>query len=114
MAEEQKKKAEMEARKKAAKLRNAKQAASAIRAAELHASKEVERKARIARRAEKLMSSASMPARMEKWEMTEGLRKKQEKLERGRKKNVQHFSQQKVLYVGEGDSGILSTVTKTI
>ena len=95
LAEEQKKKAEMEARKKAAKLRNAKQAANAIRAAELHASKEVERKARIARRAEKLMSSASMPARMEKWEMTEGLRKKQEKLERGRKKNVQHSRSKK-------------------
>ena len=70
----------MEARKKAAKLRNAKQTGKcSIRAAELHASKEVERKARIARRAEKLMSSASMPARMEKWEMTEGLRKKARK-----------------------------------
>jgi hypothetical protein len=89
LAEEQKKKAEMEAEKKARKLKNAKKAASAIRAAELHASKEVERKARIARRAEKLMSSASMPARMEKWEMTEGLRKKQEKLERERNRNSQ-------------------------
>ena len=89
LAAEQKKKAEAEAKKKARKLRNAKQAASAIRAAELNAAKEVERKARIARRAEKLMTSASMPARMEKWEMTEGLRKKQEKLERERKRNQQ-------------------------
>jgi hypothetical protein len=88
LAEEARKKAEVEAQKKAKRLQQERRAAKAVRAAELYQSKEVERKARIARRAEKLMSQASKPARMEKWEMTEGLRKRQEKLERGRSSNA--------------------------
>ena len=87
-AEEAKMKAEAEAKKKADKMRQERLAATAVRNGELYQQQEVERKARIARRAELLMQKAHKPARMEKWEMTEGLRKKQEKIERSRSSNV--------------------------